>query len=259
MPITLWGRPSSLNVQKAMWALAECSLSYELVLASGILGPGSEQHNTASPFGVVDTREYLAMNPTGLVPTIKVGDTKLWESNTIVRYLVAELAPTAGIPSPTDPHSIVQLPQLRSCAKLCRLNRDGPRSGLAGKGAAGRARASLWMDWVVTSGLTSFPAPMINNTVRLPRTQRDPATFRAAHDGLVALLAIPEAELAKRPTGADPIRPHTGALPSHCALHIAAQFAALCSGFMLWLHALRRYALALFSGRLPRRDGFLRR
>ena len=33
------------------------------------------------------TPEYLALNPNGKVPTLVDGDTDVWESNTILRYL----------------------------------------------------------------------------------------------------------------------------------------------------------------------------
>ena len=41
-------------------------------------------------FGVVNTPQYRALNPNGLVPTIEDGPFVLWESNTIVRYLTAK-------------------------------------------------------------------------------------------------------------------------------------------------------------------------
>ncbi len=44
-------------------------------------------------FGVNDTPEYKAMNPTGLIPTIDDDGYVLWESNVIVRYLAAKHAP----------------------------------------------------------------------------------------------------------------------------------------------------------------------
>lgn len=70
----LWGRLSSLNVQKVVWALAELGIDYERVEAGG-------------PYGVVDTPAFLAINPNGLVPVIEDAEFVLWESNAIVRYL----------------------------------------------------------------------------------------------------------------------------------------------------------------------------
>jgi glutathione S-transferase len=75
--ITLLGRKSSANVQKAMWALEEIGVAYEQIEMGG-------------KFGGLDTPEYLAMNPNALVPTLKDGDYVLWESHAIVRYLAAK-------------------------------------------------------------------------------------------------------------------------------------------------------------------------
>jgi glutathione S-transferase len=84
----LWGRLTSINVQKAVWALEELGLSYERVDAGG-------------PFGIVDTPEYRHLNPNGLVPTLEDDGFVLWESNAIVRYLAAK-HPEGGL-WPVDP------------------------------------------------------------------------------------------------------------------------------------------------------------
>ena len=55
--ITLWGRLNSANVQKAVWALEELGLPYEHIPLGG-------------SFGGLGNRDYLAMNPNGLVPTV---------------------------------------------------------------------------------------------------------------------------------------------------------------------------------------------
>jgi glutathione S-transferase len=80
MKRTLWGRSTSSNVMKVIWALEELTLPYERVDVGG-------------PFGKTDTPEYRAMNPTGLVPTLQEGNFTLWESNAIMRYLCAAHAP----------------------------------------------------------------------------------------------------------------------------------------------------------------------
>ncbi len=74
--ITLYGRKTSVNVQKVVWALEELRVPYSQV-------------ELGLNFGGVDTPEYLAMNPNGLVPTLKDGELTLWESHAIVRYLSA--------------------------------------------------------------------------------------------------------------------------------------------------------------------------
>jgi glutathione S-transferase len=72
--LKIWGRATSSNVQKVLWCCAELDLEFERVDVGG-------------PFGGNRDPEYLAMNPNGLVPTVKDGDLVMWESNTICRYL----------------------------------------------------------------------------------------------------------------------------------------------------------------------------
>lgn len=75
--LRIWGRISSINVRKAVWAAQELGLEFERIDAGGA-------------FGVVKTPEYIAMNPNSVVPTLVDGDFVLWESNVVVRYLCAK-------------------------------------------------------------------------------------------------------------------------------------------------------------------------
>ena len=52
MTITLWGRLSSCNVQKVVWALGELGLAYEHIPLGGT-------------FGGLDEPAYRALNPNG--------------------------------------------------------------------------------------------------------------------------------------------------------------------------------------------------
>jgi len=70
----LWGRKSSCNVQKVLWALIELDVSFDLVELGGV-------------HGGLDAPAYRALNPNGLVPTLQDGDLTIWESHAIVRYL----------------------------------------------------------------------------------------------------------------------------------------------------------------------------
>ena len=78
--LRILGRVSSINVQKVVWCCDELGLAYERVDIGG-------------KFGGNDTPEYLAKNPTGLVPTIEEDGFVLPESNAIVRYLSARHSP----------------------------------------------------------------------------------------------------------------------------------------------------------------------
>ena len=53
----IWGRTTSSNVQKVMWAIGEMGLKHERIDIGG-------------PFGKNREPAYLAMNPNGLVPTL---------------------------------------------------------------------------------------------------------------------------------------------------------------------------------------------
>jgi len=76
--LKVWGRNTSSNVQKVMWAVTEIGLPVERIDIGG-------------PFGKNREAAYLAKNPNGLVPTIEEEDGfLLWESNSIVRYLAAK-------------------------------------------------------------------------------------------------------------------------------------------------------------------------
>jgi glutathione S-transferase len=89
--IKIWGRNTSANVQKVMWAVVEIGLPHERIDIGG-------------PFGKNREPAYLAKNPNGLVPTLEEDDGfVLWESNAIVRYLAAKHR--AGVLEPSDPHA----------------------------------------------------------------------------------------------------------------------------------------------------------
>ena len=87
--ITIYGRATSSNVQKALWCAGELGIDF------------IHESEYGGPHGKLDQPDYLALNPNGLVPTLVHDDFVLWESNTIVRYL--GLAFGAGSLSPSDP------------------------------------------------------------------------------------------------------------------------------------------------------------
>ena len=85
--IKIWGRNTSVNVQKVMWAVGELDLAHERIDVGGSFGKNNEP-------------AYLAMNPNGLAPTLQDDGFVLWESNSIVRYLAAKYG--AGTLEPAD-------------------------------------------------------------------------------------------------------------------------------------------------------------
>ena len=149
MTLTLWGRLNSINVQKALWCLYEIGQPFERIDA----GRG---------FGVNDTADYHAMNPNGLVPTLRDGDFVLWESNAIVRYLATKYSP--GVLAPRDPE--------------------------------GFADADRWMDWQQTT-LNPALRPAFHALVRSPgsRNSREVEQSRVETEAVMDLL---EEHLARR-------------------------------------------------------------
>src|SRR5258708_26828046 len=88
--IKTWGRKTSSNVQKAMWAVGELNLEHQRIDVGGAFGKNKEP-------------AYLAMNPNGLVPTLEEEDGfLLWESNSVVRYLAGK-HDKSGALEPKDP------------------------------------------------------------------------------------------------------------------------------------------------------------
>jgi glutathione S-transferase len=99
--IELLGRATSGNVQKVIFALEELGLPYE-------------RKDYGRQFENTTTAQYAALNPMKKVPTLVDGDTVVWQSNTILRYLA---------------------------------NKTG--SALYPADAAQRSQVERWMDWLL--------------------------------------------------------------------------------------------------------------
>lgn len=91
--LKIWGRKTSVNVQKVMWTVAELGLAHERIDAGG-------------PFGKTDTPEFGRMNPNRLVPVVDDNGFIVWESNACVRYL-AGLYGRGGL-APATAHDFAQ-------------------------------------------------------------------------------------------------------------------------------------------------------
>ncbi len=148
--LKIWGRNTSINVQKVMWAIGELDIPHERIDVGGAFGRTKEAF-------------YLAMNPNSLVPTLQEDDGFiLWESNTIVRYLAGKHG--AGTLEPTSPQE--------------------------------RARASQWMDWMLT---VCAPAihPLFWGLIRTPPEKRDHAKIEEAKENTANALRVLDAQLGK--------------------------------------------------------------
>jgi glutathione S-transferase len=148
--LKIWGRDNSVNVEKVLWACEEMQVPYQRVDAGG-------------PFGIVDTPEYRALNPNGLVPTVEVDGLVLWESNAIVRYLAAKHSP--GDLWPDD----------------LAVRVDGDR----------------WMDWMNSMFWPAF-RDLFWNLIRTPPDQRDPKATEASRVRSTELLSHLDTHLTNR-------------------------------------------------------------
>lgn len=72
--LKLLGKPTSINVRKVLWTLAETGLPYE-------------REDWGDGYRATSAPEFLALNPNAMVPVLVDGDFVLWESNSICRYL----------------------------------------------------------------------------------------------------------------------------------------------------------------------------
>ncbi len=148
--LRILGRLSSINVQKVIWCCDELGLKYERVDIGG-------------KFGGNDTPEYLAKNPTGLVPTLEEDGFVLPESDAIVRYLCARHS--AGDLWPED---------LRE-----------------------RAQADRWMVWASTSFISAM-RDAFWELIRVAPEKRNAAAVEASRAKCEKCAAALDAQLAKR-------------------------------------------------------------
>jgi len=92
----VYGRRSSINVQKVLWTLGELNITFD-------------RESIGGSFGGNDTPAYRAMNPNGLVPVLRDGDVTMFESNAIVRYLATRYG--SGTLLPTEPQALAAAEQ----------------------------------------------------------------------------------------------------------------------------------------------------
>ena len=148
--LRILGRGTSGNVQKVVWLLEELKEPYK-------------REDYGRQFNNTQTEEYLRLNPNGKVPTLVDGETVVWESNTILRYLSNKLAGGAAL-YPSEP--------------------------------AARSQVERWMDWQ----LASLNAPYLG-VFREAKKKEDEraASFAADAKELTAQLELLEKGTAGRP------------------------------------------------------------
>ncbi len=156
--LTVLGRATSANVQVVTWCLAELDVPHERL-------------DYGHVHGGVDTPEFRAMNPNGLVPVIRDGDLVLWESCAILRYLAARHGPERFWPA--DP--------------------------------VARAPIDMWAEWGKTTLAAAFIRPIFWAKVRTPAADRDEAALARACEAFDATLGLLEARIGAGPwvMGAD--------------------------------------------------------
>ena len=132
--VKIWGRTDSSNVQKVLWCCGELGLEFDRIDWGGKFGGNKD-------------KAYTEMNPNGLVPTIQDDNFVLWESNSIMRYLVDKYGHGRLMPSTAE----------------------------------GRAEANRWMDWQLST-FNPIIVPLFFATVRTPPDKRDPKAIEAALD-----------------------------------------------------------------------------
>lgn len=148
----LWGRKSSINVQKVLWCLAELGLEE---------GKDFERIDAGLQFGINRTPEFLKLNPNGLVPTLEDGNTVLWESNTILRYLTKQY----------------------------------DRSKRFSIDIATKYQSEKWMDWQLGTMWPPLRVAVLGLT-RVPEQERDYALIKKSYQEADSLLKLLDQVLA---------------------------------------------------------------
>jgi glutathione S-transferase len=144
------GRRSSLNVQKVLWLVGELGIPYRHV-------------NRGGAAGGLDTPEFGRLNPNRLVPVVVDGDSVVWESHAILRYLVAAYG--AGSIWPVDPGE--------------------------------RSLGDRWTDWALSTFQPDFMA-VFWGFYRTPEAKRDMRVVDAAAVRCARHLALVDAHLESR-------------------------------------------------------------
>ncbi len=149
--LTVYGRATSSNVQALLWGMEELGLTYDRI-------------DCGEMYGGLDTPEFLAMNPHGRIPVLKIDDTALFETGAILRYLASVHGKETFWPA--DPLA--------------------------------RAKVDMWAEWAKYQIAARFTGPVFWQTARTALEHRDPDLIRANIDRLESELAKADARLRER-------------------------------------------------------------
>ncbi len=144
--LRLLGRNTSGNVQKVLFALEELGIPYN-------------REDYGRQFNNTQDAAYLKLNPNGKVPTLVDGNTVIWESNTILRYLAGKQGNATLYP--TD--------------------------------LAARTEVERWMDWLLAS--VNYHYVQVFKDSKKAENERAPS-FAADAKELAAQMAILEGAMA---------------------------------------------------------------
>ena len=151
--LEVWGRKNSSNVIPVMWAVGELQLKHI-------------RYNVGGSFGGLDTDDFRAMNPKGLIPVINDEGFVLSESNAIVRYLCARYGGgLMGLMPLEDTHA--------------------------------RASADQWMEWYKTTVYAPYIG-LFKMLIRTPTEEQDSAAASRLQNALEGHLKLLDARLAKQ-------------------------------------------------------------
>jgi glutathione S-transferase len=131
----IWGRRNSSNVQKVLWLAGELGLDYQHVPAGGSLGG-------------LDEPAFRSLNPHGRIPVLQDGDSTVWESHSILRYLAARYGDSA----------------------------------LWSEDPGARAQWDEWMDWTQATFQPDFLNGVFWGYYRTPEAQRNWPSIRKSVD-----------------------------------------------------------------------------
>ncbi|MGH8438388.1 MAG: glutathione S-transferase family protein [Pseudomonas sp.] len=147
--LRILGKASSINVRKVLWTCAELELAFE-------------REDWGSGFQSTHSEAFMALNPNAMVPVIEDGDFVLWESNSIIRYLVNQYGGEQLYPTV----------------------------------ARSRARVDQWMDWQATD-LNGAWGYAFLSLVRKSPAHQNPEALAAACANWVRNMSILDRQLER--------------------------------------------------------------